>query len=162
MQGFHKQRGITLVEFSVLTMALLMLIIGILEMGRFVYSWHLLNEITRRGARIAAVCQTTAAEIDDVINSAIPSTLLLPGFTPANLELSYLTDTGVKINGDLTNPTNFNQIRYIKAEINNYQYKMLLPFVSINLTPLASRFTAVVPRESLGINRFLWNTPTDC
>ncbi|HDM8039841.1 TPA: pilus assembly protein [Vibrio fluvialis] len=51
------QQGVTIIEFTVVSAATLLLIFAILEAGYFVFSMQSLNDLTRRTARIAAVCQ---------------------------------------------------------------------------------------------------------
>lgn len=50
------QRGAAAVEFAFVAIVFFMLLIGIVEMGRVLFTWNAAVEATRYGARIAVVC----------------------------------------------------------------------------------------------------------
>lgn len=50
-----RESGQALVEFALVAPLLFLLLFGIIEFGRFVYTSHILNEATREGARYAIV-----------------------------------------------------------------------------------------------------------
>lgn len=51
-----RQRGAAAVEFALVAIIFFMLLIGIVEMGRVLFTWNAAVEATRYGARIAVVC----------------------------------------------------------------------------------------------------------
>ena len=51
----RKSRGQALVEFAVVTPILFLLILGTIEVGRFIFHYELVNNATREGARYAIV-----------------------------------------------------------------------------------------------------------
>lgn len=53
-RGTHR-RGQALTEFALVIPLLLLLIFGIIEFGRFIYAYEVLNNATREGARFAIV-----------------------------------------------------------------------------------------------------------
>lgn len=55
-----RQRGATLVEFSLVLIVFLMFLLGVLDFARLLYTWNVTNEATRAGARYAVVCATPA------------------------------------------------------------------------------------------------------
>ena len=52
----RSMRGMTMVEFAIVAAALFMIIFASIEFGRASFTLAALNEGTRRGARLAAVC----------------------------------------------------------------------------------------------------------
>ena len=60
------ERGQALVEFTMILPIFLMLLFGLVEFGRGFYTWLLVTNAAREGARIAAV-QSDSATIDDRI-----------------------------------------------------------------------------------------------
>src|SRR5574340_1843168 len=50
------QRGAAAVEFALVAIVFFMLLIGIVEMGRVLFTWNATAEATRYGARVAVVC----------------------------------------------------------------------------------------------------------
>ena len=59
----NRQKGTTTVEFAVVAALLLTLLFGVIEVGRAMFVWNTLNEATRRGARVAAVCPVDHASV---------------------------------------------------------------------------------------------------
>jgi len=52
----YRQKGATTVEFAIIGLLFFIILFGIVEMGRALFVWNGLADITRRAARIAAVC----------------------------------------------------------------------------------------------------------
>jgi len=156
----QKQQGTTLIEFSVVASLFFILIFSIIEFGRLLFTWHVLNETSRRAARLASVCQVTDAEQSDTLLAALIDNVPLPNFTVENIEISYLDGLGIPLTTDLTNAGNFNQIEFVEAKIDNYQFDLILPlatFFGVSFT--APDFKTLMPRESLGVTRTGF---TDC
>jgi Flp pilus assembly protein TadG len=53
-----RQRGATIVEFSLVLIPFLMFLFGVLDFSRLLYTWSMTSEATRAGARYAVVCAT--------------------------------------------------------------------------------------------------------
>ncbi len=54
-----KQSGATAVEFALVLIIFLTFFLGIMDFSRMLFTWGIANEITRDGARYAAVCGDT-------------------------------------------------------------------------------------------------------
>lgn len=148
-----RQKGTTTVEFAIIGGVLMLVLLGTIEMSRLMFVLNTLGEVTRRGARVAAVCPVNDPEIARAAvfapvggnNSPIVNNL-----DTGNIRLAYLDENGAPVGGTLTDPTVFVTIRYVRVEIQNYVHRMVLPIpVNFTMPPLASTF----PRESLGIPR---------
>lgn len=63
------QRGAQLVEFAIVVPILLLLVIGIFEFGRAYFSWIVITNGAREGARTAAVGANATAVYDRVISA---------------------------------------------------------------------------------------------
>lgn len=150
------QKGIALVEFTLIATFLLFLLIGIMEMARIMYSMQSLSEMTRRGSRLAAVCYVSdQSDIPalDAITAIAPK-----GFLPEHLIIEYLDADGEAVPGNLTVNANFAKIRFVSARIDNFSYQLLIPFITLNLTNFVPQFQTIIPAESLGVLR---PTPTN-
>ena len=158
------QRGLTTVEFSIVGSVLFVVLFAIIEFGRTMYVINVLTEATRRGARLAAVCPVNdpypaqgAVFAYGGSNSAV-----VAGLTTANVVIEYLDDNGNVISSPSPNfadtATNFDTIRYVRAQIVNFSMQLMIPF--FDPTVSLSGFAATIPRESLGVPR-TWpaNTP---
>lgn len=136
-----RERGFASVEFAIVGLVLLICILGVMELGRLLFTFSVLNESTRRGARVAAVCP-----INDPAIRASAAFADLPGFTIANVAVAYLDQNG----GTIGNPGgSFSNIRYVQVQVTGYTHPLLIPFVTASITSPA--FRAVLPRESLGV-----------
>jgi Flp pilus assembly protein TadG len=127
-----------MVEFAVVGAVLLILLFGVLEFGRLMYTFAVLGEGTRRAARLAAVCPLGSPNITNTVDFAD-----LPDFTAANVQVQYLDVTGT--------PTGvYTDINYVQVQIVGYAVPLAIPF--INPTVTAPAFTVSLPRESLGVS----------
>lgn len=98
----HRQEGVTAVEFALISIFFFTLVLGIIELGRLMYVWNTVQEVTRRAAREAVVRTFSSAEQDALRREAVfragngTGTVYLP-FGPelsnALVQLSYLYDT---------------------------------------------------------------------
>lgn len=143
-QSRFRQKGLTTVEFSLVGSVLFVVLFGLIEFGRMMFTWNVLDEATRRAARLAVVCPVTAAGQTFVRESGAFGGNLLPGFTEANIALSYWQEDGA------TPATSTQNTYYVRAAINGYQHQMLIPFFDITLN--ASAFETTLPAESLGVH----------
>ena len=148
----RSQKGITSVEFAIVGSVFFLVLLSIIEFGRLMYTWGMLSEGTRRGARVAVVCPVNHSAIanvaifsgpDDAANSAI-----LDGLTTANIVTEYLDANG----GVLADPVgSFRNIRYVRVRLQNYNHPLLIPYATVALESPA--FATTLPRESLGVPR---------
>ncbi len=130
-----------------------LVLLAVIEFGRALFVWNLLDEATRRGARFAAVCPVTnAVDIQNIQDMARFDGQFINGLEQANISLQYLKDDGSVI----ADPTlddevdGFGAIRYVRVSVTGYTHQMLIPFIDINL--LAPDFSTTVPSESLGVH----------
>lgn len=146
----HLQSGITTVEFSIIATAMLMVLFGIIEFGRALYTINVLTEGARRGARMAAVCPVGDPKPASVaiFDSGNGTSSVVSGLSTANVQIQYLDSSGNPI---ASPAANFSSIQYVQASIVNFTMPLLIPVVLPTLH--LSGFTATMPRESLGIPR---------
>lgn len=154
-----RQRGTTTVEFALIGVLFFIVLFGIIEFGRLLFTWNTLTEMTRRGARVAAVCHPIdhAAQIrratvfsDPALGGDSPYLLNL---TPANVTVDYLNAAG-----DTVDPAaGLGGVFYVRVGISDdsadatpgYQHEMLIP--TFSLTATSSPFATTIPSESLGL-----------
>jgi len=79
----RRARGATAVEFALVATVFFMLILGIADFGRWMFTLNAANEATRYGARVAVVC--------DVDDPAVVTRMqrLLPQLTGAQVRVRY-------------------------------------------------------------------------
>jgi hypothetical protein len=148
-----KQHGITIVEFSIVAVLFFIIIFAIIEFGRLMLTWHVLNETSRRTARLVSVCQVTTDEQADILTAAIINDVPLPNFTANNIQIIYLDSSGEEITGSLSDASTFITIEYVEASIVDYEINLIIPLATFGVDFTAPSFTTQLPRESLGVTR---------
>lgn len=151
-----RQRGLSTVEFALVANVVFILMFGVFEVARAYFVYAALDEVTRRGARVAVVCPINDPAIGQmaIFNASGDGgpSRLVSGLTPANINVEYLDQK----NNVIANPADaagFIQIRYVRVRVVGYQHQMIVPFVSGITNFFMPEFAAVLPRESLGVPR---------
>jgi hypothetical protein len=135
-----RQRGLATVEFAICGGVLLVLMFGIVEFGRIIFTLNVLDEGARRAARVAAICPVNDPKI-----ISIARLVSLPGTQPS-VAVEYLNAAGAV----LASPgTNFPQIASVRVRLYGYTMPLAIPF--LNLTFTAPQFSSSLPSESLGV-----------
>jgi hypothetical protein len=152
MSDRRRQRGITTVELAIVGGITLVLLFAVIEIGRAVFVLNTLGEVTRRSARMAAVCTIGDPAIHEVGLFNAPGegtgSSIIGNLTPANIALEYLDRNG----GVIADPVgNFGQIHFVRTRIVNFQHEMLIPFADYIIT--TPDFSTTLRRESLGVPR---------
>jgi len=149
----HKQQGMTSVEFVIVALAALLVLFGSMEMSRAMFTLNTLEEATRRGARVATVCQVNSPAIlrTTVFNSSGGGTNspILPDLSTANVQLQYLSATGAPVTGDMSDLAVYASIQYVRVQIVNYNHSMILPGFDFSFA--APGYPTTLPIESLGV-----------
>lgn len=146
--------GVYVVEFAIIGLLLFTLLFGVLEMGRLLFTVNALDEVVRRGARLAAVCDIGDPVIlrRAILNAAddAGASSLIGSLETADLTLVYLDENGVVVSspGDLVGPGGFGAIRYVQLRVENFPHELLIPGLGGVFTLPA--FRSSIPRESLG------------
>ena len=149
-----RQSGLATVEFAVVAGVLLTVIIAVIDISRLYFSVASLNEATRRGARVAAVCPVGDPAIAQiaVFNTSgdAGGSPIVAGLQTQHIDVEYLDANGTPVASP--GGAGFESIRYVRVRINGgFQLQTFIPGFS-QLIPVAN-FMATLPRESLGIPR---------
>jgi Flp pilus assembly protein TadG len=137
-----RQAGSALAEMAIVIGLFLMVLFGVIEIARALYVWNTLTEVTRRGARVAAVCHP----VDHPALIKNVATDILPGLGAGNVAVTYYGQDGTAVAA-----TDFMAIRYVRVEITGYSHSFMVPYLDRVLTP--PPFQTTLPRESLGVPR---------
>jgi hypothetical protein len=146
-----KQGGLYIVEFAIVGFAALLILFGSLEVARMMFTVNVLEEATRRGARVAAVCTLNNPAIAEatIFSNDGATSSILPNLTPANVDIQYLSGTGAPIAD--TSGGNYYDIEFVRVQIVNYEHTMILP--GLDLTFETRGYPTTIPRESLGVSK---------
>jgi Flp pilus assembly protein TadG len=125
-----RQHGAAAVEFALVAIVFFMLLIGIVEMGRVLFTWNATAEATRYGARVAVVCGVNDAAILSRMQK------IMPALTATNVSVSY-SPSGCSV-------ANCQQV---SVSIQNVPVTTLIPVSAMTL--MVPPFTTTLPRESM-------------
>lgn len=126
--GRRHQRGVLAVEFALVGMIFFMLLLGIMEFGRLMFTLNAATEATRWGARLAAVCDKNDPDIKTHMRSILSSA------SNAQILIQYAPD-----NCDASS------CKTVTVSLVNASFTPLVPFMG-NTIALPS-FTTSLPRE---------------
>lgn len=125
----RKQGGAVAVEFALVALIYFMLLLGIMEFGRWLFTLNAANEATRWGARVAAACGSTPSQIQAHVNIMLRS-------GNGTLSVTYPDSTCVTTSCMVT-------VTLVGAT-----FTPLIPF--LGGTYDIPNFTTSLPREAMG------------
>jgi Flp pilus assembly protein TadG len=145
-----KEKGTVIVEFAIIAVLMFVVLFAVMELARVIWIWNTLDEATRRGARVAAVCPiadelkvrraTVFADPDSGTTSPI-----IRGLNTSHVTVSYLKEDGEASSG-------FEDTRYVRVAVNaggsKFTVDPLIPFIDAWTPPT---FETTIPSESLGL-----------
>ena len=129
--GPSRQRGAAVVEFALVAMIFFVLLIGIFEFGRVMFTWNTAVETTRRGARLAVVCDMNNDQIKAQMMNMLP-------VAEGDIDIIYLPEGCSATSCELVTVE-------IKPTAPTFKYYIPLLNSSWNIP----RFSTTLTRESL-------------
>jgi Flp pilus assembly pilin Flp len=158
------EAGSTMAEFAVIAGVFFMIIIGIIEFGRLLYTHNALTDATRRGARYAVLHPEGAACVPNVViygeaninaDTCAPRSgaqPLINGLTSANISVVY---QGADLDNDPSTPPTSYGMNLGTATVTigppaaqSYQFTLSIPFFHTQLNMPA--YTTTLTSESAG------------
>ncbi len=110
-----------MVEFALVAALFFTVLLGVIEMGRMLWTWNAAVEATRYGARLAVVCDIADGGDGGIIENKMRSRLsaLAPNF----ITISYLPS-------GCTDAT----CRSVQVSLAGYTHNTIIPFVPLSVT----------------------------
>jgi Flp pilus assembly protein TadG len=156
MNHRQNERGTTVAEFAVVALLFFVIIFGIIEFGRLLYTHNALTDATRRGARFAALhAGETEADKTAVKNEVVyganatydvdgnpTSSPLINGLSTTMVEVEFL---GVPMDAEGERMTAYGtNLGTATVKIEGYEFNLLIPVVGRQLTlpPYSTTLTA--------------------
>jgi Flp pilus assembly protein TadG len=121
-----RQRGVVAVEFALVMPLLCLLLFGIVEMGRMLWTWNAAVEATRLGARLAVVC-----DVDRSLGAPIKSRMrtMLPILANTNITIEYMNPV------DTVDPSCTNDdCKAARVRLSGLTYNTIIPFLPLSVT----------------------------
>jgi Flp pilus assembly protein TadG len=131
MTARNSQRGAAMIEFALIALIFLSFLLGIMEMGRVLFTYTSAAEATRYGARVAVVCDPNSSTL--VLNKMKQ---IMPGLAAANVSVVY-SPGGCGID----------TCQRVTVSIQNFSVRTVIPIIGLTFT--LPSFTTTLPRESL-------------
>jgi len=146
------QKGLVTIEMAIIGTVMFTTVFAVLEVGRAMFVFNALEEVTRRGARMAAVCQLNDAAIFEIAvfnqSGGGSNSPVVHGLTTNHIKVEYLQESGALI-GDPAG--NFEAIEFVRVRLQGFTHQLFIPgLAGVFQTP---RFATTLPRESLGVTR---------
>lgn len=136
------QRGAAAVEFALVAIVFFMLLIGIVEMGRVLFTWNAAAEAARYGARVAVVCGIDSAAILGRMKK------IMPGLTADNVLVCYSNNFEGAVDGEAcASSCGISDCKQVSVSIRNVPVTTLIPVSGATL--MVPPFTTTLPRESM-------------
>ena len=152
LEAKRRQKGQTLVEFALVAMIFFVILFGLIEFARALWTWNTIAQATRAGARFAVVEAPTAADTEVknyvvYLNSAGTGAPVLPGLTTSNVTIQYLdlTTNPATVAATLSEKRSSD---VVQVRITGYSFSFVLPILGSTLT--LPPFTTTLPLEGLG------------
>jgi hypothetical protein len=146
--NLKREQGVTTVEMAIVALLTLVTLFGSIEIARAFFVYTTLEEATRRGARVAAVCQVNDPAIREIaaLSDGGPASDIIYGLTTANIVVEYLDTAGNALGDPMGS---YGLIRYVRVRIVGFTHQLLIPLFSTSFfTP---DFETTLPAESLGV-----------
>lgn len=138
----RNQQGTTTVEFAIVGLVFFTVLFGLIDLSRIFFSLAALDESTRRGARVAAVCPVN----DPLVTQVALFSGLVPTLGTQNISVQYLDVDGNLVGAPAG--AGYGSIRFVRIRIQNFQLQTFIPGLATLLTMPA--FETTIPSESLG------------
>ena len=136
--GKNRERGSTLVEFSIAATVFLTVMFGVIEFGRALWTHNALTDAARRGARYAVVHkQIEIADVKNVVVYGDPAGGTKPvveNLTTDNVIVNY---SGFTLDGGT-----------VQVTITGYDFNFVVPIVSTKIR--MPSYTTTLTGESAG------------
>ncbi|MES2633732.1 MAG: TadE/TadG family type IV pilus assembly protein [Pseudomonadota bacterium] len=141
-----RSRGAVAVEFALVVTVLLLLLFGLIELGRAIFKWNSATEATRIGARMAAI--STVGDKAAVLGAM--NTMMAGELKDANVELDYSVN-GVTFGNGICIRGTCQFVRVRIAYVYRPAFVLFQPAMSLLPETIAMpSFATTLPVEALG------------
>lgn len=164
----NSERGATIAEFAVVALFFFMLIFGVIEFGRFLYTHNALTDAARRGARYAVIhtaevaqdgnpyvakCVKNAIMYGETHITAYPGCnpiaghpVLINGIASANIRVEF---EGADLDNNPTSPNPYGaNLGTATVTIEDYVFNINIPLFRLGVR--VGPYTTTLPTESAG------------
>ena len=153
-----EQRGATVAEFAVVASVFFMMVFGIIEFGRLMYTHNALTDAARRGARYAALHPESLTCVKNVtvygekhidpVTCAPMGPPLISNLSDANVRVTYV---GADLDDDPSTPqTDYGMnLGTATVKIENFTFDLSVPLFQFRVN--MPTYTTTLTAESAGL-----------
>lgn len=163
-RGVERQRSQALIEFALVSPVLLLLLFGVVDLGRAIFYYDTINHAAREGARAAVKASNQLPTDNDVLNAVNAQMLGAPvsapcpqgpvttATPPANSAWVYVTEPNPPATVETTPPANAPGGEYgalasgpcsaVNPASGNSQIQVTIRFNLVLITPIVAQATA--------------------
>lgn len=146
----HAERGASMVEFAIASSALLLIMFGILEFGRVMYTYHTVSNAARLASRWAIVrgsgcsvldhCGANSEDIKQWVQSQVP----LVDSGALDVSATWSTTKNPGDDCSVSDPAGNNTQGHLVCVTVSYPFNFAIPFVSNTPLTLSSTSKMVI------------------
>ena len=134
-----QQIGATVVEFALVAVLFFTVLLGIMDLGRVLFTWNAVAEATRVGARVSVVCDKGAARVLAEMQKFAP-------VTASTVKIDWYDASGA-----VSTTCNSTNCAGVAVSIQNLTITSFSPVGWIGFSTLAvPGFSTYLPREIMG------------
>lgn len=116
------ERGGAIVETAIILPVLILLVVGIAELGIAWHRYHIITDAAREGARRGAVVASTQAEVTNAVNNHLTQNGLNPALAGLNIApTNWPVPTGQPVTVAVSYPITFGVLSRLVAGITGSQ-----------------------------------------
>jgi len=141
----RRDRGQALVEFAVVMPIIVLVVLGLFDLGRAVYSYNTLAQAARAGSRVAIVNQVAS----NVTSQAVRAAATL-GLTSSNVDVCFKTADSSSTNCGSSSGNCPQSTRYIgclAVVTTHVSYAPMTPVIALLMRSISLSSTSVEPIE---------------
>lgn len=138
-QADGRSRGQTLTEFALIIPVILLVLLGLFDLGRAVYAYTTISNAAREGARVLIVDQTQTSGVYRAQSEAAGSATAL-GIADAAVTVAFRTP-------DLSGSCSARTIGCVAELIVPYAYNAITPIIGQLVGPISMSSTVRIPIE---------------
>jgi Flp pilus assembly protein TadG len=129
-------RGQSLVEFALVFPVMILLLVGIFDLGRLVFAYNDITNAARTGLRVAIVNQGGTAARDATVDQATSL-----GLVPGDVTVSYLDGD---LSGNCGSPLSLGCVARVEV---SYDWRAITPIIGSIVGPVTVSTESTMPIE---------------
>lgn len=120
-------RGVGAVEFAIVAGIFFTLLLGVVEMGRLMWTWNAAAEATRLGARVAVVCDKSTTQTN-LIKAQMVARLPALAASAGTISIDYLDPPNA------VNTCTAATCKSVRVSLSGYTHSAIIPFIPMTVT----------------------------